>query len=121
MLRQPISKALYGKVIMWESFDPNDWESLPHLSGRVATEDDVKNGVAVFYIPEGSFALNAMLPTCVIQIDEETGERTPAVVIQAEQAGEQVYLGLRYLTGGNGICGLDEVEQLEEPNEEFAI
>ena len=62
-----------------------------------------------------------MLPTCVIQIDEETGERTPAVVIQAEQAGDQVYLGLRCLTGGNGICGLDEVEQLEEPNEEFAI
>lgn len=116
-----LSEALYGKLNMWDSFKPDNWNTLPHISGRVASEMDVKNGLAVFYIPEGSFVLDAKLPTCVIQINEKTGERTPAVVIQAEQIGEQVYLGLRYLDGGNGICGLEEVEQLEEPNEEFAI
>ncbi|RTR37980.1 hypothetical protein EKG38_15555 [Shewanella canadensis] len=104
---------------MWESFTPEEWENLPFISGRVATEEDVENGNAVFYIPYGSVACDAALPTCVIQIDEETYERTPAVVIQAEQAGELVYLGLRYLDGGNGMCELDEVELLESPNEEF--
>ena len=99
----------------------NDIYQLGRLSSIHLTEEDVKNGIAVFYIPEGSFALDAKLPTCVIQIDSETGERTPAVAIQAEQAGTQVYLGLRYLSGGNGICGIDEVEQLDEPNNEFAL
>ena len=106
---------------MWDSFKPEEWETLPHISGRVATKDDIKNGIAVFSIQEGSFALDAKLPTCVIQIDSETGTRIPAVVIQAEQAGDLVYLGLRYLSGGNGICGIDEVEQLDEPNDEFAL
>ncbi|MCJ8273616.1 MAG: hypothetical protein MJK04_29980 [Psychrosphaera sp.] len=106
---------------MWEPFAPEDWESLPCISGRVATEEDVKNGIAVYFIPINSFPSNAILPTCVIQINDETGQRIPAVVIQAEQAGETVSLGLRYLDGGNGICGLNEVEILDEPNEEFTI
>ncbi|MCK8044298.1 hypothetical protein MSG37_05340 [Shewanella sp. 1CM18E] len=105
---------------MWESFKAEEWESLPYISGRVATEQDVESGIAVFYIPDESVACDAVLPTCVIQIDEETNERIPAVAIQAEQAGELVYLGLRYLDGGNGMCELDEVELLESPNEEFA-
>lgn len=104
---------------MWEAFESKDWESLPRTSGRVATEEDVKKGRAVFHIPSGSLAVNATLPTCVIQIDKENKQRIPAVVIQAEQAGEQVYLGLRYLGGGNGVCGLDEVEQLDGSNDEF--
>ena len=105
---------------MWNSFSPEEWESIPSISGRVATEEDVESGIAVFYIPVGSVACDAVLPTCVIHIDEETNERTPAVAIQAEQAGELVYLGIRYLDGGNGVCELDEVELLESPNAEFA-
>lgn len=106
---------------MSNSIDLTNWENTPHISGRIATEQDVNEGIAVFYIPDGSFALDAMLPTCVIQIDEDTGERTPAIVIQAEQAGEQVYLGLLYLDGSHGLCGLEEVEQLDEPNHEFTL
>lgn len=106
---------------MTESIDIENWQSTPHISGRVATEDDVNSGIATFYIPDGSFALDAQLPTCVIQIDEETNSRIPAVVIQAEQAGEQVYLGVKYLDGSCGVCSLDEVEQLDEPNHEFTI
>ncbi|MGB2741685.1 MAG: hypothetical protein WBC60_14145 [Cognaticolwellia sp.] len=105
---------------MWNSFSPEEWESLPSISGIVATEEDVESGIAVFYIPDGSAACDAVLPTCVIHIDEETNERTPAVAIQAEQVGELVYLGIRYIDGGNGVCELDEVELLESPNEEFA-
>lgn len=106
---------------MWDSFEVKDWAQLPCISGRVATEKDIESGIAVFAIPEGSFACEAILPTCVIQVDEETNERIPAVAIQAEQVGELVYLGLRYLGGGNGVCELDEVELLDEPNDEFRI
>lgn len=106
---------------MSHSIDIKNWENIPHISGRIATEEDVNEGIAVFYVPDGSFALDAQLPTCVIQINEETEERTPAIVIQAEQAGENVYLGLLYLDGSYGMCGLEEVEQLDEPNHEFAI
>jgi hypothetical protein len=123
---RPTCSAIYAGVkwqgaSMWESFTSEDWGNLPCISGRVATEEDVVNGIAVFYIPEGSIACDALLPTCVIQIDDETQERIPAVAIQAEQAGELVYLGLRYMDGGNGMCELDEVELLEAPNDEFAI
>ena len=106
---------------MWDAFDPNDWEAIPYITGRMATEEDVKAGIAVFYLPNGGIACDADLPICAIHVDVETGERTPVVIIQAEQSGNLVSLGLRYIDGGNGICTFEEVELLQEPNHEFGI
>lgn len=106
---------------MWGAFEVKDWEALPHIKGRVATEDDIKNGCAVFMVPTGSQPVDADLPMCAIQVDEETHKRTPVVIIQAEQYGNNVALGVRYINGGNGVCTYEEVDLLQEPNEEFGI
>jgi hypothetical protein len=48
---------------------------------------------------------------------KETGQ--PVFVIQAEQIAGKVAIGYRPLGGGNGLCMLEEVEFLEEPDERF--
>jgi hypothetical protein len=51
------------------------------------------------------------LPCCAIQSLED-GSRQPVVVIQAEFANQDTILGVRPLTGGNGICTIAEVRLL---------
>lgn len=98
-----------------------NWDKTPCISGRIATEEDIENGIAVFMIPEGSIPCATDLPICAIQTDEESGEGTPVIIIQAEQINNSITLGVRYLDGGNGVCTLDEVELLEKPNNEFEL
>ena len=95
------------------------WDKTPCISGRIATEEDIKNGIAVFMVPDGSIPCDTDMPICAIQIDEETGGRIPVIIIQAEQINNRITLGVRYLNGGNGVSTLHEVELLEQPNEEF--
>ena len=103
---------------LWGKIDMAKWKDLPCLRGRPATEQDVKEGRAVFLIPTGSTATDLQLPLCAIHKSE--GDRlTSVVAIQAEETGGQVIIGLRYLESGNGICTLPELEVLEEPNEFF--
>ena len=106
---------------MWGKIEVINWDKTPSISGRVAIEDEIKNGIAVFMIPEGSIPCDTDLPICAIHTDEETGERTPVIIIQAEQINNSITLGVRYLDGGNGVCTLDEVELLEIPNDEFEL
>jgi len=106
---------------MWGSIDMKVWDKTPCISGRIATEEDIKNGIAVFMIPDGSIPCDTDLPICAIHTDKETGERTPVIVIQAEQINNSITLGVRYLDGGNGVCTLNEVELLEKPNNEFEL
>lgn len=106
---------------MWEAIDIKDWKDVPCLSGEIATEDDVLNGKAVFFIPSGSEVYDVELPLCAIHKDLKTGERTPCIAIQIELADNGVFIGVRYLTGGNGIGSVDEFELFTEPTEEFGL
>ena len=106
---------------MWEAIKPSQWKRTPCLKGRPATEADIEKGIAVFAIPSGSDAQDIDLPVCVIQIDEESRDRIPAIAIQAERADNGVFLGVRYLEGGNGVCTIEDVEFLEGPNHEFGL
>ena len=47
-------------------------------------------------------------------------EKLPVIAIQAEShiAG-QVLIGYRPLSGGNGICTLDEIDLLDAPDEQY--
>ena len=98
------------------------WRSTPCLKGRVATEDDVKAGIAVFTVRPGNKGdpkpANMELPRCAIQMTEKEGP-VPVVIIQAEILAGQTFLGVRYLNGGDGVCMLDEAELLPEPDERF--
>ena len=106
---------------MWEAIEISKWKETPCITERPATEEDIENGIAVFAIPSGSAIHSINLPACVIQIEEETGNRLPGIIIQAEEANDDIYFGIRYLSGGNGVCTIGEVELISEPNSEFGL
>lgn len=52
--------------------------------------------------------------------EEDVGEPTPVILIQAERLDDgTVAVGFRLLEGGMGIATLSEVELLSEPDERF--
>ena len=80
------------------------WPSLadyPCTVGRAATSNDVSAGKAVFVLqadgqPIGQ-ALSIPVPQYAFHIDEKTKQRTPCVIIQAEEARGQLLIGCRTL------------------------
>jgi hypothetical protein len=106
---------------MWDEIDLTKWKDVPCIQGRAATEKDIENGIAVFSIPSGSEPYDVELPLCAIHIEEETNKRTPCIAIQIEQADNSVFIGVRYLNGGNGVGTAGEFELFTQPNEEFNL
>ena len=106
---------------MWGKIELEKWRETPCITGRAATEEDIKNGIAVFAIPSGSKPYEIQLPLCAVQIDEETKQRIPCIAIQVEEADNGVFIGVRYLNGGNGVGTSEDIELYEEPNEDFGL
>jgi hypothetical protein len=109
---------------LWDSFSVEEWQTLPAISGTLATEKDVNSGRAVFYLEDpneiGAEPYNRLeMPHCAILLDGDTGKETPVVIIQAEKAEELTYIGYRFLSGGNGVCLLPELELLDGPDDRF--
>ena len=105
---------------LWGAVDVERWQETPCLHGRVAVEQDVKDGSAVFYIPDaeetGVVPVDIGLPHCAIFTED--GRSIPVVIIQSERADAHT-VGYRPLSGGNGICTIAEVALLERPDERF--
>ena len=57
---------------MWGKIELDKWRETLCISGRAATEEDIKNGIAVFAIPLGSKPYDIQLPLRAVQTDEET-------------------------------------------------
>ena len=106
---------------MWGKIELEKWRETPCITGRSATEEDIKNGIAVFAIPSGSKPYEIQLPLCAVQIDEETKQRIPCIAIQVEEADNGVFIGVRYLNGGNGVGTSEDIELYQEPNEDFGL
>ena len=68
-------------------------------------------GSAVFYVPGDSASAEMDLPACAIQLLED-GSEQPVVIVQAELAPHGTILGVRPLSGGNGICMATDVRLL---------
>lgn len=96
---------------LWGSIPADDWQSVPCVSGRAATEADVLAGAAVFYVQGASSPVSMALPCCAIQ-QLEDGLEQPVVIIQAELGPQGTILGVRPLAGGNGICLATDVRLL---------
>ncbi len=104
---------------LWGQIRPEAWRDTPCTPGRVAIEDDVREGRAVFYIDGPSQAAEVRLPRCAL-LHEEGGKVLPVILIQAESRSDgEVLVGYRPLVGGNGICMLGEVDLLDGPDEMF--
>ena len=102
---------------LWRSIEKSEWRNTPCVAGRTATESDVKEGRAVFFVKGASAPVAISLPQFGFQA-REGGESIPVVVIQAEHVDGRVLFGVRPLSGGNGICTSDEVTLLEERTSE---
>ena len=105
---------------LWGRIDLTRWKETSYISGRLATEKDVKDGIAVFYIAgDGITPLKIKLPACAVHHDVETKIATPVILVQAEETPKAKTIGFRFITGGNGICTLAELEILQGPDERF--
>jgi len=109
---------------LWGPIDVRTWRATPHLADRAATEVDVKAGRAVFYSPNGPQYISNTphvmpLPTPAILRTKGDPTPVPVIIIQAEKGPNGVIVGYRPLGGGNGICTLDELELLHEPDFRF--
>ena len=101
-----------------EPIDMKKWRETPSVSGRAATDADVNAGRAVFAV--GGEPVDLDVPACAIVSEEEVGEPTPVILIQAERLEDgTVAVGYRFLDGGTGIASLDDVELLTEPDARF--
>jgi hypothetical protein len=72
----------------WGPIRLEDWRGTPCVQGRVATEDDVKAGKAVFYLDlsqgQRSHPIALNLPRCAVLTED--GATIPVIVIQAEES-----------------------------------
>jgi hypothetical protein len=105
---------------VWGTVNATLWRELPTVGNRLATPSDVADGKAVFSVPVGdeyepSVPVPMNLPRPAVL--KETGK--PVFVIQAEQIAGKVAIGYRPLSGGSGLCMLEEVEFLQEPDGRF--
>lgn len=98
---------------LWGTVSADEWQATPCISGRPATDADVAAGIAVFYVDGPSVAASLSLPCCAYQQLDNDAE-VPVVVIQAEIGPHGTILGVRPLTGGNGICLASEVRLLAD-------
>jgi hypothetical protein len=102
----------------WGPIDLKNWRQTPATEGRAATDADVDAGRAVFAV--GGQPVPLDLPSCAIVTEEELGEPTPVILIQAERLEDgTIAVGYRFLEGGTGIATLAEVELVSEPDERF--
>ncbi|EAW28842.1 hypothetical protein ATW7_04147 [Alteromonadales bacterium TW-7] len=88
-----ISTLLYGQdTMLWPSL--SDYK---YTSGRQATEDDINLGAAVFMLQvEGKNIgkpIDIIIPQYAIHIDQETGEKTKVIIIQAEETDDSQVIG----------------------------
>lgn len=104
----------------WGPIDLKSWRKTPVTYGRPATDADVAAGRAIFAV--GGEPVELDLPSCAIVIEEDVGEPTPVILIQAERLDDgRVAVGFRLIDGGTGIATLEEIELLSEPDERFRV
>jgi hypothetical protein len=104
---------------LWGRIQSDNWRDTPCTLGRIASKGDVQRGRAVFYVDGPSQAADVPLPCCAL-VHEEGARVIPVILIQAESRDDgKVLVGYRPLSGGNGICMLDEVDLLDGPDEMF--
>lgn len=102
----------------WGPIDLKQWRKTPVTEGRAATDADVSAGRAVFAV--GGEPVELDLPACAIVTEEDVGEPTPVIIIQAERLDDgTIAVGYRLIDGGMGIATFAEVELVAEPDERF--
>ena len=91
--------------LVWPSLDDVD-----AVSGRAATKTDVEEGRAVFLLQSDDVSkgtpLEIAIPQYAYHIQAETNERTPVVIIQAEEFQDNQIVGALSIESGEFIAAL---------------
>ena len=102
---------------LWGPVDRARWRSVPHMDGTLATERDVEEGRAVFFLGNArkgpAQPATLRLPALALWPDSDGGSHRQVIVIQVE-IGRQEIAGIRFLEGGNGVCLLRELEFIDD-------
>jgi len=82
---------------------------IPHVAGRVATEEDINAGAAVFMLQSEGINIGTPIeieiPQYALHKDEE-GKISKVIVIQAESANDQEVIGAVSIADGSFMVGL---------------
>jgi len=101
---------------LWPAIDIKSWDKTPAINGRVANEDDVKKGLAIYFIKNNGVdhsAYKIELPKLAYLTDADTKKEELVVVIQVECTPQDTVAGYRNIDGGNGACMLYELNFLD--------
>ncbi|MFN3235634.1 MAG: hypothetical protein ACE37D_01105 [Pseudomonadales bacterium] len=100
----------YAEEINWPPLPTNAF-----TSGKLATQQDVEAGRAVFSMQSGEELvgeyLDILIPQYAFHIDEESGTKTPVIIIQAETNGVFDLVG--YTSIADDSVGMGLVSEFE--------
>jgi hypothetical protein len=93
------------------------WPILPStgfISGRAATQKDLEAGNAVFVSQVGNVVIGTPLKMEIPQYAYhlENGKKIPVIIVQAEEAKNNIIIGARNINGGELVGLLNEFELL---------
>ena len=107
---------------LWKPIPLKHWQQTPAINNRIANEQDVIKGNAVYFIEGNSLdhkPYKIKLPKLAYLTDYETKEKSLVVIIQIEELPEKgVVVGYRNITGGNGAGLLNEFEIINDRESE---
>ena len=96
--------------------DINNWNSVPVVNGRLATQEEAQNGTSLIFIDTEKFPdakpLDIKMPKLARYYNEYSKKEEVIIVIQALNIANDSVVGFRYLNGGNGSARLNEVRFL---------
>ena len=85
------------------------WPPLPatgFITGRSATNDDIAKGDAVFSL-NASEPMKIEIPQYAYHIDEQTGKKSPGIIVQAERTSDGMeLLAMQSVADGGELVGL---------------
>lgn len=99
--------------LLWTPIVLKSWKNTPSINGRLATEGDVINGLAIYCINKvDSKPYPIQLPKLAYLTDFETKNQKLVVVIQVESTSKDTIAGYRDIDGGFGACLFYELKFL---------
>jgi hypothetical protein len=81
----------------------------------VAIERDVKDGIATFYIQDGSRVYSELSLPCIAKLRLEDDTMADVLLVQTEYGpNAEVICGCKDFEGGEHVCTLPELEIIKE-------
>jgi hypothetical protein len=110
--------AMLLAILGFSAAAAGGWPELPKtgfISGRPASEKDVADGNAIFVAKANDryigMPLNIVIPQYAYHV-EQGGQKTPVIVVQAEEANGIKIVGLRDFEGKESAATLGELQLL---------